>query len=92
MYFNIAVHICTDRKLTDSIYSSQAPVGDRQYTSILFISSKFLPTILNYLNDREGAPISFVGFWDSPSAIHPSPDTTILNYLNDRERGRHYLL
>ena len=46
------------------------------------------------MTEREGAPISFVGFWDSPgpSAIHPSPDTTILNYLNDRERGRHYLL
>ena len=34
-------------------YNSQAPVGDRQYTIILFISIMFLPTILNYLNDRK---------------------------------------
>ena len=34
-------------------YNSQALVGDRQYTVILFISIMFLPTILNYLNDRE---------------------------------------
>ena len=47
-------------------------------------------TVLNYLNDREreGAPLSFVGFWRPPS----SPNATILNYLIDRERGRHYLL
>ena len=31
-------------------YNSQASVGDRQYTIILFISIMFLPTILNYLN------------------------------------------
>ena len=30
-------------------YNSQASVGDRQYTIILFISIIFLPTILNYL-------------------------------------------
>ena len=40
-------------------YNSQTSVGDRQYTIILFISIIFLPTILNYLNDREGAPLSF---------------------------------
>ena len=34
-------------------YNSQASVGDRQYTIILFISIIFLPTILNYFNDRE---------------------------------------
>ena len=38
------------------IYNSQASVvdSDRQYTIILFISNIFLPTILNFLNDREG--------------------------------------
>ena len=40
-------------------YNSQASVGDRQYTIILFISIIFFPTIRNYLNDREGAPLSF---------------------------------
>ena len=34
-------------------YNSQASVGDRQYTIILFMNKIFLPTILNYLNDRE---------------------------------------
>ena len=34
-------------------YNSQASVGDRQYAIILFISITFLPTSLNYLNDRE---------------------------------------
>ena len=34
-------------------YNSQASVGDRQYTIILFVSIIFLPTILNYFNDRE---------------------------------------
>ena len=49
-------------------YNSQALVGDRQYTIILFIGIIFLPTILNYLNnDRErGSAISFVGFWRPP--------------------------
>ena len=69
--------------------SNQASVDDRQFTIILFISIIFLPTILNYLNDREGAPLSFVGFW-RPNAPPPSPDATILNYLNDIEEGHHY--
>ena len=40
-------------------------------------------TILIYLNDREGAPLSFVGFWRPQCP--PSPDATILKNLNDRE-------
>ena len=49
-------------------------------------------TILNYLNDREGAPLCFVGFLRHPMSPHPQLDATILNYVNDRaiERGRHY--
>ena len=44
-------------------YKSQASVGDRQYTIILFISIIFLPTILNNLNDRErGRHYHLVGF------------------------------
>ena len=44
-------------------YNSQASVGDRQYTVILFISIIFLSTILNYLNNRErGRHYYFVGF------------------------------
>ena len=46
-------------------YNSQASVGDRQYTIILFISIIFLPTILNNLNDRERGRhyhFHFVGF------------------------------
>ena len=46
-------------------------------------------TILNYLHDREGVPLYFVGFWRPPMPP-PSPGATILNNLNDRE-GRHYL-
>ena len=43
--------------------NSQASVGDRQYTIILFISIIFLPTIPNYFNDRErGRHYHFVGF------------------------------
>ena len=43
--------------------NSQASVGDRQYTIILLISIIFLPTILNYFNDRErGRHYHFVGF------------------------------
>ena len=41
------------------------------------------PTILIYLKDREGAPLSFVGFWRPP----PSPDATIPNNINDREEA-----
>ena len=44
-------------------YDSQASIGDRQYTIILFISIMFLQTILNYPNDRErGRHYHFVGF------------------------------
>ena len=44
-------------------YNSQASVGDRQYTIILFRSIIFLPTILNYFNDRERERrYHFVGF------------------------------
>ena len=40
-------------------------------------------TIINYLNDREGAPLSYAGLCPPP----PSPDATILNDHNDSERG-----
>ena len=44
-------------------YNSQASVGDRQYTIRLFIIIIFLPTMLNYLNDRErGRHYHFVEF------------------------------
>ena len=49
--------------LQNVFYNSQASVGDRQYTIILFISIVFLPTIRNYLNDRErGRHYHFVRF------------------------------
>ena len=53
--------------------NSQASVGDRQY---IIISPD--ATILNYLNNREGAPLSFVGFW-RPQFPYPLPDSTIPN-------------
>ena len=66
-------------------YNSQASVGDRQYTIILFISTIFLPTILNYFNDRErGRHYYFVG---APQC--PPHDSKILYYLNDRDEGRY---
>ena len=34
-------------------YKQQVSVGDLRYTIILFINITFLPTVLNYLNDRE---------------------------------------
>ena len=43
MYLHIA---CTDVNLQKVFYNSQASVGDRQYTIILFISIICLPTIL----------------------------------------------
>ena len=43
----------------------------------------------NYLNNREGAPLSFLDF-GAPNAPPSYPNATILNDLNDRERGRHY--
>ena len=53
---------CTDVNLQKILYNSPASVGDsdsdRQYTIILFISNIFLPTILNYLNDRGGGALS----------------------------------
>ena len=70
-------------------YNSQASVGDRQYTIILFISIIFLPTILNNLNDRErGRHYHFVGFYRPP--MPPPHDSKILCYLNDRNEGRYY--
>ena len=41
-------------------------------------------TILIYLDDREGAPLSFVGY-PPPQCPPPSQDATILNNLNDRD-------
>ena len=59
-------------------YNSQASVGDRQYTIILFISIIFLPTILNYFNDRErGRHYHFVGFERPPMP----PPPTIQKYF-----------
>ena len=55
-------------------YNSQASVGDRQYTIILFISNIFLPTILNKLNDRERGRHYF-------SAHQCPPPLTILKYF-----------
>ena len=40
-------------------YNSQASVGDRQYTIILFISIIFLPQYLTILMTERGAPLSF---------------------------------
>ena len=68
-------------------YNSQASVGDRQYTIILFISMICLPTILNYLNDRERGRHYFCRILAPP----PLP-TTPQYYLNDREGGRLFLL
>ena len=42
-------------------------------------------TILIYLNDREGAPLSFVGFW------RPPPQTPQYLTILMTERGRHYV-
>ena len=44
----------------------------------------------NYLNNKEGGAIIFLGFWRSPMPPPPYPDATILKDLNDRDRGRHY--
>ena len=66
-------------------YNSQASVGDRHYTIILFISIIFFPTIRNYVNDREVAPLSF-GRILAP----PPPRFQKLYYLNDRDEGRYY--
>ena len=70
-------------------YNSQASVGDRQYTIILFINIIFLPTILNYFNDREVAPLSFCRILAPPNAPPPYHDSKILYYLNDRDEGRY---
>ena len=58
-----------------------------------------MPTILNYLNDRErgrhyhfvgleGTPLSFCRILASP--MPPPHDSKMLYYLNDRDEGRHY--
>ena len=74
------------------LYISQASVGDsdKQYTIILFISNiLFLPTILNYLNDRERGTIICCRILAPPP---PPPDATKLNYRNDKEGGGHHYL
>ena len=43
-------------------------------------------TILNYLIDREGRALPFVGFCPPPPPMI-TLDATILNYFNDRARG-----
>ena len=51
-------------------------------------------TILIYLNDREGAPLSFVGFWRPPPPMPPPPYTPPTpQYLTIlmTERGHHYV-
>ena len=60
-------------------YNSQASVGDRQYTIILFISIIFFPTIRNYLNDREGAPLSFGRILAPHNAPPPRFQNTLLS-------------
>ena len=60
-------------------YNSQASVGDRQYTIILFISIIFFPTILNYLNDREGAPLAFGKILAPPQCPPPRLQNTLLS-------------
>ena len=69
-------------------YNSQASVGDRQYTSPLFISTIFCPQYLTMLMTERGSAIIFCRSLAPP--MTSPPDATILNYLNDRERGRHY--
>ena len=82
---------CIAGKLKKVFYNSQTSVGDRQYTIILFISIIFLPTILNFLNDKErGRYYHFVGFWRSPMPPPPPHNSKILYYLNDRDEGRYY--
>ena len=46
----------------------------------------FLPTILNYLNDRERAPLLFCRILAPPPPIVCVHDSKILYYLNDRLR------
>ena len=51
----------------------------------------FLPTILNYLIDRErGRHYHFVGFERPPPQCPHPHDSKILYYLNDRDEGRYY--
>ena len=49
-------------------------------------------TILIYLNDREGAPLSFVEFERLPNAPPHTPPTPQYLFILIAERGRHYLL
>ena len=67
-------------------YNSQASVGDRQYTTLLFISIIFLPTLLNYLNDRErGRHYHFVGFQRPQCPLHTIPKyfTILMTEMRD---------
>ena len=45
--------------------------------------------MLNYLNDREGALLSFCRILAPPPPMPPH-DSKILYYLNDRDEGRYY--
>ena len=68
-------------------YNSQASVGDRQYTSLLFISTIFCPQYLTMLMTERGGAIIFCRVW-RPNDL---PQTKqYLSILHDRERGRHY--
>ena len=60
-------------------YNSQASVGDRQYTIILFISIIFLLTILNYPETGEGAPLSFCMILAPPNCVCPRFQNTLLS-------------
>ena len=53
MYFNIAVHICTDRKLTEKLFITHKRQFVAGNIQLYYISIIFLPTILIYLNDKE---------------------------------------
>ena len=69
--------------LQNVFYNSQVSVGDRQYTSLLFISTIFCPQYLTMLMTERGGAIIFCRSLAPPMTL--PPDATILNYLNDRE-------
>ena len=64
-------------------YNSQASLGDRQYIIILFISIRFLPTILYYLNDRDEGRYYFCRILAPPPPLTPQYLTILMT-----ERGR----